>query len=145
MRGDWVFLLEQIANTAHHLILIDYLRNEYGIESHLHRYLLQHNFRSIANDNARDKESQYGKGLVAFEYERLVGKVDGIINTSGQAEFFWKTYHSAQKHFGGYSSESIPAPSAHEEKVLSFLEDLGYPRGDFVFFPGRKRDFCLDI
>lgn len=28
MRGDWVYLLGQIANTAHHLILIDFLKQE---------------------------------------------------------------------------------------------------------------------
>ena len=135
MRGDWVFLLGQIANTAHHLILIDYLRNQYGIESHLHRYLLQQNFRSIANDNDRDKESLYAKGLIAFEYERLIGEVDRVINISGQADPFWKAYHAAQKHFGGYSSEFIPSPAAYKENILSSLEELGYQREAFVFFP----------
>lgn len=135
MRGDWIFLLGQIANTAHHLILIDYLRNEYGIESHLHRHLLQHNFRSTTNDNDRDKESLYAKGLIAFEYERLIGKVDRVINTSGQTAPFWKAYQAAQQHFVGYSFKSIPTPDAYEENILSFLEELGYPREDFLFFP----------
>jgi hypothetical protein len=135
MRGDWMFLLGQIANTAHHLILIDYLRNQYGIESHLHRHLLQHNFPSIANDNGRDKESICAKGIIAFEYERVIGKVDQVINTTSQAESFWKAYHAAQKHFGGYSSESIPSPTAYKEDILSLLEELGYQREAFVFFP----------
>jgi hypothetical protein len=135
MRGDWVFLLGQVANTAHHLMLIDYLRNEYGIESYLYRHLLQHNFRSIANDKSRDKESICAKGLIAFEYERLVGTVDRIIDILGQTDLFWNAYHAAQKHFGGYSSESIPSPAAYKEDILSFLEELGYQREDFVFFP----------
>jgi hypothetical protein len=135
MPGDWLFLLGQIGNTAHHLILIDYLRNEYGIESHLHRYLLQHDCGSATNDNGRDKESLYAKGLIAFEYERLIGKVDRVINTSGQTDPFWKAYQAAQKHFGGYSSESIPSPAVYKEDILSLLEELDYQREDFVFFP----------
>lgn len=140
MPGDWVFLLSQIANTAHHLILIDYLRNEYGIESHLYRHLLQHNFRSIADDNCRDKESICAKGLIAFEHRRLVGEADRIINISGQRESFWKAYHLSQQHFGGYSFQSIPTPDAYEENILSFLEGLGYPKEDFLFFPPRSED-----
>jgi hypothetical protein len=140
MPGDWVFLLGQIANTAHHLILIDHLRNQYGIESHLHRQLLEHNLRGIATYNDRDKESLYAKGIIAFEYGRLVGEVGRVINTSGQAESFWKAYEAAQKHFGGYSSESIPSPTAYEKDILSLLEDLGYERKDFVFFPRNSLD-----
>jgi hypothetical protein len=135
MCGDWIFLLGQIANTAHHLILINYLRDEYGIESHLYRHLLKHNFRSIANDNCRDKESMYAEGLIAFEYESLVGEVGRIINISSQTDPFWNAYRAAQKHFGGYSSESIPSPIAYKEDILSLLEELGYHREDFVFFP----------
>ena len=40
----------------------------------LHIHLLHHNFCVVANDNARDKESQYAMGLIAFEYEKLIGK-----------------------------------------------------------------------
>ena len=138
MRGDWVYLLGQIANTAHHLVLIDYLKGEYGIEDSLHIYLLNQNFCVAANDNARDKESQYGMGLVAFEYEKFIGRVDRVINIHRQTEFFWKAYHSSQRHFDKYSFRSIPAPSSYQEDILSFLEALGYPREDFMFFPGRK-------
>jgi hypothetical protein len=145
MRGDWVYLLGQIANTAHHLVLIDYLKGEYGIEDSLHIYLLNQNFCVAANDNARDKESQYGMGLVAFEYEKFIGRVDQVINIHRQTEFFWKAYHSAQKHFDKYSFRSIPAPSSYQEDILSLLEDLGYQREDFVFFPEGERDFCLNI
>jgi len=138
MRGDWVYLLGQIVNTAHHLVLIDYLKGEYGIEDSLHIYLLNQNFCVAANDNARDKESQYGMGLVAFEYEKFIGRVDQVINIHRQTEFFWKAYHSAQKHFDKYSFRSIPAPSSYQEDILSLLEDLGYQREDFVFFPESK-------
>lgn len=145
MRGDWVYLLGQIANTAHHLILIDYLKEEYGIEDNLHLYLLDQNFRVAASENARDKESQYGMGLVGFEYERLVGKMDVAINVHHQSKFFWKSYHSAQKHFGKYGFQSMPTSSSYEETILSFLEALGYQRERFIFFPERKRDFCPDL
>jgi hypothetical protein len=135
MTGDWVYLLGQIANTAHHLILIDYLKEEYGIEDNLHLYLLDQNFRVAASENARDKESQYGMGLVGFEYERLVGTMDVAINVHHQSEFFWQAYHSAQKHFTEYSSECIPARPRYEESILSFLETLGYQKEDFIFYP----------
>ena len=141
MRGDWVYLLGQISNTTHHLILIDLLKQEYGIEGDLHIYLLHQNFCVAANDNMRDKESQYGMGLVAFEYERLIGKFGGAIDVDHQSEFFWEAYHLAQKHFGGYGFRSMPAPSAYEGNILSFLEALGYQREDFMFFPEGKQDF----
>jgi len=141
MPGDWVFLLGQIANTTHHLILIDHLRNEYGIESHLHYRLLQHNMRSIANDNSKDKESLYAKGVIAFEYERLIGQFDRIIRPSSQTEPFWKAYHAAQECFGRYSYQSIPTSSTYEANILSFLESLGYARENFIFYPGKVCDF----
>ena len=135
MRGDWVYLLGQIANTAHHLVLINYLKEEYGIEDRLHTYLLHQNFCIAVNDNARDQESQYANGIVAFEYEKLIGKVEKAVNISHQTESFWEAYYLAQKHFGKYSSESIPAPSVYEEDILSFLETLGYKKEDFIFYP----------
>jgi hypothetical protein len=135
MRGDWVYLLGQITNTAHHLLIMDYLKQEYGIESSFHIYLLNQNFYVAVNDNARDKESQYGMGLVAFEYERSIGEIDRAINVEHQSEFFWEAYHFAQKHFGRYSFRSIPAPSSYQEDILSFLEALGYPQENFIFFP----------
>jgi len=138
MRGDWVYLLGQIANTLHHLILVDYLKKEYGIESSLHLHLLHHNFGIVANGNSRDKESLYAKGLTAFEYERLIGKVDRVMNIFHQTESFWQAYHSAQKYFGRYGFQSMPTSSSYEENILSFLEALGYQREDFMFFPERK-------
>ena len=135
MHKNWGYLLGQTGNTTHHLILIDYLKEKYDIESNLHLRLLQHNFRVVANGNSMDKESWYPKGLVAFEYEKLIGKVDRETNFNHQSEFFGKAYSSAQKHFGGYHFHAIPSPSTYEENVFSFLEDLGYSRGNFMFFP----------
>jgi len=126
MRGDWVYLLGQIANTTHHLVLVDYLKQEYGIESNLHVNLLHQNFCVVANDNVRDQESQYANGIVAFEYEKLIGKLERAINISHQTESFWEAYHLAQKHFGRYGFQSIPAPSSYQEDILSLLEDLWY-------------------
>jgi hypothetical protein len=135
IRGDWNYLLGQLVNTVHHLILIDCLREEYGIESGLHLRLLRHNFRIISNANWRDKESLYAKGMIAFEYERLIGNMERGINVSCQTEPFWKAYQMAQEHFGKYSFRSISTSSVYEENIFSFLEHLGYRRQDFVFFP----------
>jgi hypothetical protein len=135
MGGNWEYLLGQLANTAHHLVLIDYLREEYGIQSDLHHRLLHHNLQIIADKNWQDKESLYAKGIIAFEYEITIGKVDRSVNLDRQTECFWKSYQSAQKHFGKYGFRTIPAPSSYEEDILSFLEDLGYQKQDFVFFP----------
>jgi hypothetical protein len=135
MRGDWVYLLGQIANTAHHLLLIDYLRKEYGIESDLYRGLLEHNLRIAAKDNGGDKESLYAKGIIAFEYDRLVGNGNRMESLDRQPELFWKAYDSMKHHFGEYRLSHLPTPSKHEANVFSLLEDLGYEREDFTFFP----------
>lgn len=135
MSGDWEFLLGQLGNTVHHLIMVDYLKEKHGFESRLHLHLLNHNFSIIAKDSPKDKESQYAKGIIALEHETLIGKVNGLFNPDYQTEFFSKSYHSAQKHFGKYGFQSIPDPSSYREDILSFLEDLGYQKQDFVFFP----------
>lgn len=135
MSGDWEYLLGQLANTVHHLILIDYLEEKYGISSHLHLYLLNHNFSLLFKDGPKDRESLYATGIIAFEYEKLIGNVDRLINFDHQTEFFRKSYQSTQKHFGDYGCQTIPAPSSYQEDVLSFLEDLGYQKQDFLLFP----------
>ena len=136
---DWAYLLGQVVNTAHHLILVDYLKEEYGIESHLHLRLLRHNFLGIVKDGNIDKESQCAKGLIAFEYDNLIKGVESVINTSLQTESFSDAHDSAKKHFGKYSFRSIPIVSCYEMDILSLLEDLSYQREDFIFFP---RKFC---
>jgi hypothetical protein len=135
MNRDWFYLLSQIGNTTHHLFLIDYLKREYGIESKIHRRLLRHNLSTLANEECKDMESLYAKGIIAFEYDRLIGNVGGILNPDSQPELFWKAYASANGHFGGYRFPNIPTPSNHEANAFSFLEDLGYKREDFTFFP----------
>jgi hypothetical protein len=96
---------------------------------------MTHNFKIIANDHWRDKESLYAKGLIAFEYEKFIGPMDQVIDCSKQPDPFWNSYRSAQKHFKHYSSRSIPTPSLYEGDILSFLGDLGYPKQDFLFYP----------
>jgi len=135
MSGDWEYLLGQLGNTIHHLILIDYLGEKYGIDSLLHLYLLNHNFNLLSKNSSRDKESLYATGIIAFEYEKLIGNVDRLIDLDHQTGGFLKSYHSAQKHFGKYGFKTIPTHSSYREDILSFLEDLGYQKQDFVFFP----------
>jgi hypothetical protein len=142
---SWSYLLGQIPNTIHHLILIDYLKERYGIKSSRHLHFLQRDFGVVPNENGEDREFHHARGLVAFEYEKLLGKVDKVINPRGQSEFFWKAYLLAQKYFGNYGSSSIPTPSLYTKDILSFLEGLGYRKEDFIFFPGeiskdRKKD-----
>ena len=135
MSGDWEYLLGQLGNTIHHLILIDYLEEKYGIESRLHLYLLNHNFSLLFKDGPQDRESLYATGIIAFEYEKLIGNVNRSINFDRQTEFFKMSYQSAQEHFGKYRFKTIPTPSSYREDILSFLEDLGYEKQDFLFFP----------
>lgn len=131
----WDYFLSQTVNTVHHRILIDYLKEEYGIESNLHLALFRHNSSIVFKSDYPDKESQYAKGLIAFEHGKWMDKISRVLNPCGLSDFFWKAYSSAQKRFGSYSVESIPTPSTYEEDVLSFLEDLGYRRQDFRFVP----------
>jgi len=135
MNREWNFMLGQIINTAHHLILVDYLKEEYGIESSLHLQLLHRHFCRLAREVEKEKEPLFAKGVIAFEYERLIGNVDKIMIAFSQTDSFWKAYHSAQRHFGRYGFRSIPTSSSYQETVLSFLEALGYQKEDFIFFP----------
>jgi len=136
----WNYFLEQMVNTVHHRILIDYLKEEYGISSDFHLALFRHNFHIVAKRYYPDKESQYAKGLVAYEYEGTVGEIGRAVNFRHQSEFFWKAYCSAKKFFEAYSFKKIPEASVYEENLLSFLEDLGYRRQDFAFFPEAASD-----
>jgi hypothetical protein len=56
------------------------------------------------------------------------------MNPSDQPGFFWKAYNSANEHFERFRFPNVPGPSAYEESILSFLEDLGYEREGFTFF-----------
>ncbi len=138
-------MLGQMINTAHHLILIDYLKEEYGIESSLHLQLLHRHFCRLAGEDERETEPLSAKGIIAFEYERLIGDVDKVMSPYRQTDFFWKAYHLAQNYFGEYGFRSIPTSSSYEETILSFLEALGYQKEDFIFFPEGRRDFCSEL
>jgi len=135
LNKDWSYLLGQLGNTTHHLFLIDYLREEHGISSDIHLRLLDRNFSVLVKEVAMDVESLYAKGLIAFEYERLIGGMEKVAGVSQQPDLLWKAYCSAGKHFGSYHFPNIPVPSCHEENILSFLGDLGYDVEDFTFFP----------
>jgi hypothetical protein len=131
---DWSFL-GQITNLTHHQILIDLLKEQYGIDSNLHLRSLRNNFPERENNDPTDREALYKKGLMAFEYEKLIGGIGIVMNLAQQAEPFQKAYHSALKHFGKYSFRAIPDRSSYETNIYSFIEDLGYQRKDFMFRP----------
>ena len=135
LNKDWAYLLGQIGNTTHHLFLIDYLREKHGMGSDIHLRLLDRNFSVLAREVAWDVESLYAKGLIAFEYERLIGGVENVAGVSQQPDLFWRAYYSARKHFRSYCLQDIPVPPRNEENILSFLGDLGYDVEDFTFFP----------
>ena len=75
MGQHWDYLLGQVINTSHHLILIDYLREEYGIGSNFHLHLLHRHFEELARESYKDRESLYAQGLITFEYQKLGGDV----------------------------------------------------------------------
>jgi hypothetical protein len=135
MKESWFYLLGQIPNTIHHLILVGFLKEGYGLTSSRHAHFLQRHFQNSGDEGSKDKELLYARGLAAFEYGKLVGPIERVINTRSQSESFWEAYSSAQKYFGNYSSSSIPTPSDYKEDILSFLESLGYRKEGFMFFP----------
>ena len=47
----WNYFLGQTVNTVHHRILIDYLKEEYGIASDFHLALFRHNFRIVSEES----------------------------------------------------------------------------------------------
>jgi len=139
MGQHWDYLLGQVINTSHHVILTNYLREEYGIESDIHLHLLHRHFEKLACENYEDRESLYAQGLITFEYQKLVGDVGEIAPLNSPREEIWSSYRAAQRHFNQYHSKAIPSPSAYQKDILSFLEDLGYLKEGFVFFQARTR------
>jgi hypothetical protein len=134
-RKNWFFFLGQMTNTMHHLILVPYLKEVYGIESGLHLQLIRRSI--ISSMNLNDLELQYSGGLIAYEYERFIEKGSGWVDLYSQSENFWKAFEAARNYFHGYGYPSIPSSSLYEENALSFLEDLGYFGEEFIFFPLR--------
>jgi hypothetical protein len=135
MGRHWDYLLGQVINTAHHLILIGYLREAYGIGSDLHLRLLHHHFQKLALEGYEDRESLYAQGLITFEYQKVGGDVGVVAPLSPRGEKIWQSYRAAQKHFGRYHFQGIPSYSAYRNDILSLLEDLEYVRHHFLFFP----------
>jgi hypothetical protein len=135
MGRNWDYFLGQIINTVHHLILIEYLRDVSNIESRLHLRLLENNLRVLAKENDPDQESLFAKGLIAFEYEKLIGGLSRAIHPHPQSVAFERAYDAAGRHFEGFTFRSFPCPSSYEGEILGFLEDLGYEKERFTFFP----------
>jgi hypothetical protein len=69
MNKDWNYILGQIVNTAHHIILIDYLKEEFGIESSLHLQLLHHHFCRLAREGEKENTEQILYILEDLEYD----------------------------------------------------------------------------
>ena len=132
---NWVFFLGQMSNTMHHLILVPYLKEIYGIESRLQFHLLKSSCTPSIDLN--DQESHYTGGLIAYEYKRLVGTGNQWADLYCQSKNFWKAFKAAGRYFHEYSYPSIPSSSRYEENILSFLKDLGYLGDEFIFFPPR--------
>jgi len=174
MGQHWDYLLGQVINTSHHVILLDYLWEEYGIGSNFHLHLLHRHFEELAREAYEDRESLFAQGLITFEYQKLGGDVGEIAPLAGKCsaspaledgakgdninkipyreatpfrargftsprEEIRQSYLAAQSHFDRYHSKTIPSPSAYQKDILSFLEDLGYPKEGFVFFQARTR------
>jgi len=112
----------EIINITHHLIFIELLKEKYEIESSLHLNLLRNNISEFLNDK---NSPRHVKGLRAYEYERLVGKIEGAVNLTPLVE---DAFDSAHKYFCNYNSKSIPTPPSYIEDIWSFLKDTGVIR-----------------
>jgi len=139
MGQHWDYLLGQVINTAHHLILVDFLREEYGIGSNIHLHLLHRHFEELAREAYEDRESLFAQGLITFEYQKLGSDVAEMAPLNTPREEIWQSYRAAQRYFDRYHSKTIPSPSSYRNDILSFLEDLEYPKEGFVFFQARTR------
>jgi hypothetical protein len=139
---NWFFFLGQMANTLHHLILVPYLKEVYGIGSVLHLHLLKRSCCPSVDLN--DQEPQPIGGLIAYEYERLIGEGTPWIKLNGQSGNFQKALEAARRHFQKIDYPSIPSSSCYKKNIFSFLEDLGYLCQEFTFFPRGIDHSCSD-
>jgi len=126
LKPDFMFVQDQgiiqsIQNVTHHLILVDLLREEYVISSNFHLSLLCKNLGNYLSD----KDLPNDKALRFFEYEKLIGNVEGIPNICTQTKSFQKAYESAATRFGKYGFKHIPSPQNYKEDIISFLKDIG--------------------
>jgi hypothetical protein len=140
---NWFFFLGQMTNTLHHLILVPYLKEVYGIGSELQLRLLKRSCIPFINLN--DQEPQLIGGLIAYEYERLIGERNPWIKLYGQSGDFQKALEAARRRFQETGYPSIPSSSHYKENISSFLEDLGYPGEEFLFFPQGMDHSCSDV
>ncbi len=131
--GNLDYLVGQLGNTIHHLIMVGCLKEKYGIESALHLRLLSHSLKVTGSRDSMDKESLHVKGIIAFEYEKLSSGIEERIDFPPGQSFLEKAYHSAGRHFGGYGFPFIPPASSYEGSIFSFLRELGYHEDDFTF------------
>ena len=109
----------EIVNITHHLIFTELLKEVYKIESSLHLNLLRKNISEFLTD---ENSPRHIKGLSAYEYERLVGKIEGTGNLNSLVE---DAIASAHKYFCNYNSKSIPTPPSYIDDIWSFLKDTG--------------------
>jgi hypothetical protein len=130
---NWFFFLGQMINTLHHLILVPYLKEVYNIGSELQLHLLKRS--CVPSLDLNDHEPQPIGGLIAYEYERLIGEGNPWTNLYGQSGNFQKALEAARKHFQKIGYPSIPSPSCYKGNIFSFLGDLGYLREEFTLFP----------
>lgn len=129
LKPDFMFVQDQgiiqsIQNVTHHLILIDLLLEEYGISSNFHLSLMRKNLGKYLSD----KDLPNDKTLRFFEYEKLIGNVEGIPNICTQTKSFQKAYESATTRFAKYGFKDIPSPRDYKEDIISFLKDVGQIR-----------------
>jgi hypothetical protein len=140
---NWFFFLGQMTNTLHHLILVPYLKEVYDIGSELQLHLLKRS--CVPSMNLNDQEPQHIGGLIAYEYERLIGEGNPWIKLCGQSGDFQKALEAARRHFQETGYPSIPSSPCYKENIFSFLEDLGYPGEEFIFFPRGMDLSCPDV
>jgi len=109
-------------NITHHLIFTELLKEKYAIGSSLHLNLFRNNISGFLADK---NSPQHVKGLRAYEYERLLGKIEGAANLNSSVK---DAFESAHKYFCNYNSKSIPTPPSYIEDIWSFLKDTGVIR-----------------
>jgi hypothetical protein len=140
---NWFFFLGQMTNTLHHLILVPYLKEVYGIGSELQLHLLKRS--CVPSMDFNDQELQPIGGLIAYEYERLIGDGNPWIKLYGQSGDFQKALEAARRYFRKIGYPPIPSSSCYKKNIFSFLRDLGYLIEEFTLFPRGMDHSCPDM
>ncbi len=118
-------ILQAIQNVTHHLILVDLLREEYGIHSDLYLSLIRRNFGEYLSDTELMQEV---KALRVFEYEKLVGRVEDVATAGTQVKCFQKAYESTDTIFSKYGFKHMPPSNDYKEDIITFLKEIGQIR-----------------